>query len=210
MKGYLLSLASYELIQTFDFGIFRTPTVRDGIDYAVAVYDDRISVKRGADKDLGMEQQNISVSGADIAKEMERSFSHHGIVALEGPIPSDAELERARAARHAWYLTQFAEAQDNWTRYRQYRNITDRQRDAARYLFAKGMIAEAPAWLDVTGIQPTKQECPACGETIKIGVAKCAKCGAILDVEKATRFGLIPPAMPAPPTTAEPVRAKGK
>jgi hypothetical protein len=33
-------------------------------------------------------------------------------------------------------------------------------------------------------------ECPACGEKVKIGVAVCKHCGAILDEDKAAKHGL--------------------
>ena len=33
-------------------------------------------------------------------------------------------------------------------------------------------------------------ECPACGEKVKLAVAVCKHCGAILDAEKAAKHGL--------------------
>jgi len=36
------------------------------------------------------------------------------------------------------------------------------------------------------------QDCPGCGEPVKIGIAKCGHCGAILDRVKAMELGLIP------------------
>jgi hypothetical protein len=59
--------------------------------------------------------------------------------------------------------------------------ITDLERRAAREL-----KVDKP-WL----YDPKPHaECPACAEKIKPGVAACRSCGAILDREKAARFGL--------------------
>jgi len=59
--------------------------------------------------------------------------------------------------------------------------ITDLERRAARELK-----------LDKPWLYDPKPhaECPACGEKIKPGVAVCRTCGAILDREKAAKFGL--------------------
>ncbi len=60
--------------------------------------------------------------------------------------------------------------------------LTDVQRRAARAL---GL--DRP-WL--VKVSPM-QECPVCGEAVKAGVALCKYCGAILDEEKASRFGVL-------------------
>jgi ribosomal protein L32 len=59
--------------------------------------------------------------------------------------------------------------------------ITDLERRAAREL-----KLDKPWLYDPKPLS----ECPACGEKIKPGVAVCRTCGAILDREKAARFGL--------------------
>lgn len=60
--------------------------------------------------------------------------------------------------------------------------ITDLERRAAREL-----KLEKP-WV----YDPKPQaDCPACGEKIKPGVAVCRSCRAILDREKAAKFGLV-------------------
>jgi len=60
--------------------------------------------------------------------------------------------------------------------------ISDVQRRAARHL---GL--DRP-WL--VKIAPM-QECPVCGEPVKMGVALCRHCGAVLDEGKAARFGVL-------------------
>ena len=61
--------------------------------------------------------------------------------------------------------------------------ITDLDRRAARQL---GL--EKPWLYDPKPLA----ECPVCGEKIKHGVAVCRSCHAILDREKAARYGLVP------------------
>ena len=52
------------------------------------------------------------------------------------------------------------------------------------------------------------QDCPGCGEAVKPHIAKCGKCGAILDRAKAIELGLIPPDPPAPKPNDWPAKAK--
>jgi len=59
--------------------------------------------------------------------------------------------------------------------------ITDLERRAAREL-----RLEKPWLYDPKPMA----DCPACGEKIKPEVAVCRTCGAILDREKAAKFGL--------------------
>jgi hypothetical protein len=61
--------------------------------------------------------------------------------------------------------------------------ITDLERRAAREL-----KLDKPWLYDPKPLA----ECPACGEKIKPGVAVCRSCRAILDREKAAKFGLAP------------------
>jgi len=59
--------------------------------------------------------------------------------------------------------------------------ITDLERRAAREL-----KLDKPWLYD----PKPRADCPACGEHIKPGVAVCRTCGAILDRDKAAKFGL--------------------
>jgi len=48
------------------------------------------------------------------------------------------------------------------------------------------------------------QECPVCGEPVKVGVAICRHCGAVLDEAKAARYGVpLRAVAPAPPASAD-------
>jgi predicted amidophosphoribosyltransferase len=66
--------------------------------------------------------------------------------------------------------------------------ITDLERRAARQL------GQEKPWLYDAKPQA---ECPVCGEKIKHGVAVCRSCGAILDREKAVRYGFVSKEDPA-------------
>jgi ribosomal protein L32 len=97
--------------------------------------------------------------------------------------PTAEELAAARARRDAFDLEQVQHADATYARSpNRPELITDVQRRAARAL---GL--ERP-WL--VKVSPM-QECPACGEPVRAGVALCKYCGAILDEEKATRFGVL-------------------
>jgi hypothetical protein len=68
-----------------------------------------------------------------------------------------------------------------WARGHSYREISDMHRRAA---LAMGLDRE---WAYV----PQRSvDCPVCGEKVKAGVAVCRHCGAVLDAERAAKYGV--------------------
>ena len=149
--------------------------------------------------DLGdRHTMEFAITAREIAEDLAREIngdsgegSFHGVFVAAGPEPTDEELAEARGKLEAFHRRLVETADLEWERSHNPMFITDLERRAAREL-----KLDKP-WL----YDPKPQvECPACGERIKPGVAVCRTCGAILDREKAKRFGL---AKEEAPLTAE-------
>jgi len=98
-------------------------------------------------------------------------------------IPTEAEVTNARNMRLKW-LQGLVEAGDKeFMRTHKVDEIPDFCKLAVTEL---GLKRE---WAIVA--PPPMTSCPACGETINVGVAICKSCHAILDFEKAKAFGLV-------------------
>lgn len=139
--------------------------------------------------DLGDKRtMEIRMTAREIAEDLVREIngdsgegSFHGVFVAAGPEPTEVELTEARRKLEAFQLRLVETADLEWERSHNMMFITDLERRAAREL---GL--EKPWLYDPRPMA----DCPACGEKIKPGVAVCRTCGAILDREKAARFGL--------------------
>jgi hypothetical protein len=138
--------------------------------------------------DLGdRHTMEFAITAREIAEDLAREIngdsgegSFHGVFVAAGPEPTEAELTEARTKLDAFHRRLVEMADLEWERSHNPMFITDLERRAAREL-----KLDKP-WL----YDPKPQaECPACGEKIKPGVAVCRTCGAILDREKAAKFG---------------------
>ena len=107
--------------------------------------------------------------------------SYHGVFVAAGQEPTNEELVEARKKLEAFHLRLVETADLEWERSHNMMFITDLERRAAREL-----RLEKPWLYDPKPMA----DCPACGEKIKPEVAVCRTCGAILDREKAAKFGL--------------------
>ena len=124
----------------------------------------------------------------DIARELNGDSgegSFHGVFVAAGETPTESELADARRRLEEFQRRLVAAADLEWERTRNPMFITDLERRAARQL---GL--EKPWLYNSTPLV----ECPVCAEKIKHGVAVCRSCGAILDREKASQYGLAPAA----------------
>ena len=124
----------------------------------------------------------------DIARELNGDSgegSFHGVFVAAGETPTESELADARRRLEEFQRRLVAAADLEWERTRNPIFITDLERRAARQL---GL--EKPWLYNSTPLA----ECPVCAEKIKHGVAVCRSCGAILDREKASQYGLAPAA----------------
>jgi hypothetical protein len=137
---------------------------------------------RGDALDLGDNRRfPFTISAREIAEDLLQDLHDHGAFVCAGARPTADELAAATARRDAYYHRLIADGDTLWARGHSFREISDMHRRAA---IALGVERE---WAYV----PTRtSECPACGEKIKLGVAVCKHCHAILDAEKAAKHGL--------------------
>ena len=162
---------------TRTYGIFHVPACAKGEPCAILIV-----TPRGDSIDLGDNHRfPFTIAARDIAEDIIQGLADHGVFICAGDLPGDDELARARARRDSWYKQLVAEADEMWARGHSYREISDMHR---RAVMALGLERE---WAYV----PQRQiDCPACGEKLKPGVAVCKHCGAVLDAERALRFGV--------------------
>lgn len=138
--------------------------------------------------DLGDKRtMEYAITAREIAEDLVREIngdsgegSFHGVFVAEGAEPTSVELAEARKKLEAFHVRLVEIADLEWERSHNPMFITDLERRAARELK-----------LDKPWLYDPKpaEECPACGERIKAGVAVCRSCGAILDAEKAAKYG---------------------
>lgn len=171
------SISNQDWHITRTYGMFHIPACPKGESCALLVVTPRADAI-----DLGDNHRfPFAISARDIAEDIIQGLGDHGVFVCAGELPGDEELSRARAHRDSWYKQLVAEADEMWARGHSYREISDMHR---RAVTAMGLERE---WAYV----PQRQmDCPACGEKLKPGVALCRHCGAILDADRAARYGL--------------------
>ena len=181
------------------FGSLLIHSPEAGAAYAVTPIRARKAVMDLRDK----RNFEIALSAREIAEDLARELnndsgegSFHGIFVAAGAAPTDEELADARRRLEDFYRRLVATADLEWERSHNPMFITDLDRRAAREL-----KLDKP-WL----YDPKPQnECPACAEKIKPGVAVCRSCHAILDAAKAAQFGLVPAANRNSPSERKPI-----
>jgi hypothetical protein len=166
------------------FGVVTVRTPEEGEAYAITPIVGCID-----HMDLGdRRQMDVKITAREIAEDLARELngdsgegSFHGVFVAAGSEPTPGELEEARTKLETFQRRQVEIADLEWERSHNPMFITDLERRAARELkLDKPWLYDAKP----------KEECPACGEKIKAGVAVCRTCGAILDREKAAKYGL--------------------
>lgn len=131
--------------------------------------------------------------------------SYSGIfVVEEGETPTKQETQNAREKLEEFYKRLVNVADQEWDRGLK-ANISDLHRSAGRYFKLN------KPWLPDLRL---KKECPVCAESIPINAAACKGCGAILDHDLVSQYGLIKSgpsrisvSRREPETTGEPIMA---
>ncbi|HKT48392.1 MAG TPA: hypothetical protein VJP87_12775 [Candidatus Acidoferrales bacterium] len=168
------------------FGALEVASPQPGEPYAVTPIRSCTSVMDLGDK----RTMEIRVTAREIAEDIARELngdsgegSFHGVFVAAGPAPTESELADARLRLEEFHRKLVAAADLEWERTKNPMFITDLERRAARQL-----------GLDKPWLYDPKpmNECPACAESIKPGVAVCKGCGAILDRERAAQYGIFP------------------
>ena len=121
------------------------------------------------------------ITARDIAEDLLQNLQDHGVFLCAGNEPSAEELATARGRSEAFHQKLVTEADVMWARGHSFREISDLHRRAALQLGLEREWAYVPTRMN---------DCPACGEKVKPGVAVCRHCAAILDAEKAAKHGL--------------------
>jgi hypothetical protein len=158
-------------------GVYHIPGCAKGEAYALLII-----TARGDALDLGDNRRfPVTITARQIAEDLLQDLHDHGIFICEGARPSSAELATATARREGFYQKLITEGDTMWARGHSFREISDLHRRAAIGLGIEREWACVPMRMS---------ECPACGEKVKVGVAVCRHCSAILDEGKAAKHGL--------------------
>lgn len=154
--------------------------------------------------DMGEDIVERSVSAKDCAIDLANGIngnvgdgafpSFNGVFASPNLVPSEAELADAEKRLHAFYDLLIKEGDKVWQQFHRPDFISGQMMRAAEHRKVER------DWC--MKVKP-QDECPACGSYVKPGVAICKECHAILDQEKAERFGLIQ-RIPEPEPTHKP------
>jgi hypothetical protein len=167
------------------FGSLEVRSPEAGEDYAVTPIRGCMGVMDLGDRRTMEYRITAREVAEDIAREINSDSgegSFHGVFVAPASTPSEAELAEARRKLQEFHQRLVANADLEWERSKNPMFITDLERRAARHL------GQEKPWL--YDAKPLA-ECPVCAEKIKHGVAVCRTCGAILDREKAARYGLV-------------------
>jgi hypothetical protein len=176
-------------------GVYHIPACAKGEAYALLLI-----TSRGDVIDLGDNRRfPFTISAREIADDLLQDLQDHGIFVCTGPRPTSEELAAATERRDTYYHRLIGEGDTLWARGHSFREISDLHRRAAMALGVEREWAYVPMRMS---------ECPACGEKVKMGVAVCRHCHAILDAEKAAQHGLgVRAANPEPRGNSEPPAA---
>ncbi len=168
-------------------------------DYAdVGEYDPQYTRRSGIErrKEFTFDAKQIA---EDICKEINSNgpgdASFFGVFVCAAASPTEEELESGKKRLESYFMQTIAAADAQWSANPRHDLISGIAKRGARYL---KLDPEDHEWM-TSYIQTV--ECPACGSRVRPGVAICKGCGAILDREKAEKFGLLP---------AEPVEVGAK
>jgi hypothetical protein len=158
-------------------GVYHIPACAKGQPFALVMI-----TARGDALDLGDNRRfPFTITARQIAEDLLQDLHDHGIFICNGARPSSEELATACSRRDVFYQKLITEGDTMWARGHSFREISDLHRRAAIGLGVEREWAYVPMRMN---------ECPACGEKVKIGVAVCKHCSAILDEDKAAKHGL--------------------
>ena len=158
-------------------GVYHIPACVKGQPFALLMI-----TARGDTLDLGDNRRfPFTITARQIAEDLLQDLHDHGIFICEGARPNSEELAASSLRRDAFYQRLITDGDTMWARGHSFREISDLHRRAAIGLGVEREWAYVPMRMG---------DCPACGEKVKIGVAVCRHCNAILDEAKAAKHGL--------------------
>lgn len=174
----VVNLQNFDLtVNLGNMGTIRVPARKVGepfVKYPISMY--RLSMRDHGDAVF----TPLAIMPPRLAEEVYKEYQNVGGVFWylgDGEVPLD-QLKDAEERMFGWYTRIYREAVDAWSRYRQHRMLTDRQKDAAHALFNRGLIDKLPEWVAATKSQGEHKMCPDCGEDkVKRAARKCRFCG---------------------------------
>ncbi|MDP9160471.1 MAG: hypothetical protein M3O09_09620 [Acidobacteriota bacterium] len=161
------------------------------------------------DKYVGKEGEDVTdESGQKVSMKPGGVFAYVGT--KDNPPENFGELmAEAHDRLSHWYQLQYNKGRGAWEKFRHDPNqVTDRQRDAAKYLYAHGQIDALPEWASVRKGEAGIKACPNCAESIKMAAKQCRYCGAVIEGEGFRRAGEAPVATENPVVEDKPKKHK--
>jgi hypothetical protein len=180
LVAYVFSVAPYVASKkTFGFG----PTVHIAQKVRGERYS-RTPIHQGTCfKDYGDEQREVFVvDPMDMAADILRECEGQGLWASVSPTPSEEDILEAEKKQAQFYRNQIEIADGEWSRKQDPKSISTLARIAARELNIKRDWAK-----DMSSLI----QCKGCQELISAEAAKCGRCGAVLNWDKARELGLV-------------------
>lgn len=119
----------------------------------------------------------LDIMADEIANDLihEQNLAPFGLFVSYSENPTEQELKKAELRRNEHYMKLVGEADADWMRFHNITMIQDVAKRAAR------RMGYERDWLyDI----PDQDDCPACGEKIKPGVAICKSCHCVIDAAK--------------------------
>ncbi len=165
-----------------NIGEITIPKKKAGEPYAKYVIDKyRISMRDLGDAKFIPE----TVLPVQIAEDVALTFKEYGgVFWYRGTGDPDPEmLKVALDQQIEFYRKEFEKGMDFWHRYKQVKLISDHMRNAARELYALGLIEEEPEWLKITKVEGGRKVCDNCGNDVKKTAKTCSYCGYIIDLD---------------------------
>jgi hypothetical protein len=138
-------------------------------------------------KDFGDEQREtfpvdpMDMIG-DIVRECTTLHGKMGVWGSEDPVPTEESILKAEAEQRVFYGACIKDADGLWARFQDPAKIPFHALVGARELNVVRDWAK-----DIASLTP----CLGCRELVSPDAAKCGKCGAILDWDKAQALGLV-------------------
>jgi len=203
-KATIINLHPFELRHGMgSIGEMRVPKKKIGEPYSKLVVDKyRVSMRDLGDAKFIPE----AVLPVQMAEDVTLAFKEYGgVFWYAGAGEPDAEmLQVALDSQIEFYRKEFERGVDSWHRYKQTKLISDHMRNAARELYAMGLVEEEPEWLKITKAEGGRKICDNCGNDVKKTAKTCSFCGYIIDLEffkankerfQSTSGGMKPPAV---------------
>lgn len=183
---YVINLSETTHVLQRTYGAYFIEGIKEGEQYTVTKVHGRIATLDEGDNVRSqqiIEADEIAacicmqINEGILCKEGYESFG--GAFVSETNPPSPKDLKKNIAKLMSFYDGQIELADQFWDDPHDHKNISSLMRRAAR------IRNQSRPW---TYLSVEMLACPACGVNVRVGLAICKECGAILDEEKARKF----------------------